>query len=224
MNASDLFSAADRERIARAIADAEARTSGEIVPVVAAASGRYDRAEDLFGVLVALAAVTTLWLAGVASPPPDESWGGGGQTARLALVLITVAAGFIAGSALAARFPALRLPFIPSGEMRAEVERSAEAAFHRFRLRETAGATGILIYVSLYERRVRVLGDAAIGAKLGAADWRHLCDAVTETLAGGEAAEALVRGIALAGELLARHFPRESRDRNELVNELIVIG
>ena len=49
VSASSLFTDSDRERVNNSVRAAEARTSAEIVPVVATASGRYDRAEDLIG-------------------------------------------------------------------------------------------------------------------------------------------------------------------------------
>jgi putative membrane protein len=224
MKPRELFSGPDRERIAKAIADAESKTSGEIVPVVAGASGRYDRAEDIVGVLFALALLTAGWLGLQVANPPAGPWSSGStHPVGLGLVWALLVGGFILGAAIASRVTVLRLPFIPAAEMREEVERSAQAAFHRYRLRETAGATGILIYVSLDEHQVRVLGDSAIAAKLGDADWQAICNAVTYGMKRGQATDGLLRGIELAGELLARHFPRESGDRDELVNELILI-
>lgn len=220
MKASQLFTARDRERIAEAIAAAEARTSGEIIPVAAGESGRYDRAEDVFGVLTALAVLATGWtLSGMRSG--SEDWvSAGTPPPGLFGVALLVIVGFAAGASLASFVPVLRLPFILRQEMDEEVDRSAAEAFHRFRLRETAGATGILIYVSLYEHRVRVLGDSAISGKLGEADWQSICSAVTDGMKRGLPAEGLVQAIGRAGDLLARHFPRETSDRNELVNEL----
>lgn len=220
MKASQLFTPRDRERIAEAIAAAESRTSGEIIPVAAGESGRYDRAEDVFGVLTALALLASGWtLSGMQSG--GEDWMSPG-TPPLGLfgVVLLVIVGFAAGAALASFVPVLRLPFILRQEMDEEVDRSAAEAFHRFRLRETAGATGILIYISLYEHRVRVLGDSAISGKIGEADWQAICAGVTDGMKRGMPAEGLVQGITRAGELLARHFPREAADRNELVNEL----
>lgn len=221
MKASALFNPQDRDRIAAAIAKAEENTSGEIVPVVATASGRYDRAEDVFGVLIALLAVAGVWLLFQGTSPAAEGWSAGAEIRLgLPLILVTFVGGFALGVALASRVVALRLPFILKNEMNEEVERAAAECFHRFRLRETAGATGILIYVSLYEHQVRVLGDSAISGKLDAGDWQAICDAVTGGIRQRKAADALVHAIGLSGELLARHFPREADDRNELVNEL----
>ena len=56
--ASRLFNQEERLAITTAVFEAEVETAGEIVPVVATSSGRYDRAEDLFGVAFVLVALT----------------------------------------------------------------------------------------------------------------------------------------------------------------------
>jgi putative membrane protein len=222
--ASQLFSAADRQAVATAVTAAERRTSGEIVPVVATVSGRYDRAEDLFGLVVALGALALAWLWWQDVRPIGGEWAGG-HTLVLGLVpiLLIVLLGFMLGTAAATYVPALRLPFIRRKEMEEEVERSAAAAFQRFRVRTTAGGTGILIYVSLYEHLVRVLGDDAIAAKLSQAEWDSVCHLVIDGLRTGSPAAGLTAAIDRCGELLQPHFPRQADDRDELGNELRLI-
>ena len=55
--ASQIFNDQERKRVDDAVAQAEKRTSAEIVPVVATSSGRYDRAEDIVGLFVGLIVV-----------------------------------------------------------------------------------------------------------------------------------------------------------------------
>ena len=131
--------------------------------------------------------------------------------------------GFVAGAALATRFPVLRLPFIPPREMRLEVERRALETFQRHRVRATAGGTGVLIYVSLYERMVRVVGDDAVARKISQDDWESICALVVDGMKAGRAADGLEQSIRKGGELLARHFPIRPDERNELSNKLILI-
>jgi len=222
IKASQLFSDQDRRRIEAAVGEAERSTSGEIVPVVATVSGRYDRAEDLVGLLLGLAALAVVWgfFQGVSHIPWTES-----HIPRLGLlpVILIVAVGFILGAALATRFPLLRLPLIPRREMREEVERRALEAFQRHRLRATAGGTGVLIYVSLYERMVRVVGEDAIASRLGPQHWAAICDLVVAGMKRGRAVEGLEQGILKTGELLARHFPVQPGDVNELANTLVLV-
>jgi putative membrane protein len=174
---SQLFPEDDRKRIADAIEKAEQKTSAEIVTVVATASGRYDRAEDIVGFLTALLVVTAGWMACPAFHS-ESDWGTGPSIAGLIPVLVSMVAGFVVGSALASRVPALRLPFIPKKELEEEVQRAAQAAFMSSRIRKTAGGTGILLFVSFYEHRVVVLPDDTILEKLPGADWEKLCAAI----------------------------------------------
>ena len=43
---------------------------------------------------------------------------------------------------------------------------------------------------------------------------------MADKLRAGRFTEAVVSGILMAGDLLARHFPRQTDDRNELPNEI----
>jgi putative membrane protein len=220
--ASGLFAASDRERVKSAVAQAESATSGEIVPVVATVSGRYDRAEDLVGLLTALVLLAAAWKPLLAAA--QGGWGGGVDTAiGLGGASLTVVIGFVAGAMAATAFPALRQPFVPRAEMRDEVERRALEQFQRHRVRGTAGGTGVLIYVSLHERMVRVVGDDAIAARITQQDWDAISRAVVDGMAGGKPADGLVEAIRRAGELLAQHFPVQPGDVDELSNELTLI-
>jgi putative membrane protein len=223
--AREFISTEDLMAIRAAITKAERKTSGEIVPVVATASGRYDRAEDIFGVIVAMLALSLSWICFQGIRPIEGNWVSG-HTIILGLgpILLIIAAGFALGSAGATYFPVLRLPFITKKEMREEVERSAAEAFHRFRVSKTAAGTGILIYVSLYERMVRVQGDETISSKMVPNDWDEVLITVIDGLKTTRPAQGITQGILKSGELLSRHFPIQPDDINEISNELHIIG
>lgn len=219
--ASEFFSSEEKRRIEAAVREAEEHTAGEIVPVVATASGRYDRGEDLFGLVCAVAALAAVWLCRQGIEVTRTEWAVKYDVALgLPLILVLVVAAFLLGAVVATYVPILRLPFISRGEMEEEVERSAAAAFQRLRIRHTAAGTGVLIYVSLYERMVRVLGDEAIGEKVTQAEWKAVCDLAIEGLRDDRGAEGLANAIRRAGELLSRNFPKQPGDRDELVDEL----
>lgn len=222
--ASNYFSDENKKIIEDAIARAESKTSGEIVPVVASVSGRYDRSEDIFGVLFSLILLTTAWLTTQEITPIAGQWESEVKTViTLPWALAIIFLGFIVGAILASFFPVLRLIFISKKEMREEVGRKALEAFHQFRIRGTQGATGVLIYVSLYEHNVRVLGDEAISEKLKQQDWDDVCNLVVEGMKSKQPAEKLVEAIEICGQLLAEHFPIEEDDQNELPNKLQLI-
>ncbi|MCK5189418.1 MAG: hypothetical protein KAR12_05130 [Methylococcales bacterium] len=222
--ASNYFSDENKKIIEDAIARAESNTSGEIVPVVASVSGRYDRSEDIFGVLFSLILLTIAWLYTQEITPIAGQWESEVKTViTLPWALAIIFLGFIVGAILASFFPVLRLIFISKKEMREEVGRKALEAFHQFRIRGTQGATGVLIYVSLYEHNVRVLGDEAISEKLKQQDWDDVCNLVVEGMKSKQPAEKLVEAIEICGQLLAEHFPIEEDDQNELPNKLQLI-
>jgi len=223
--ASEHFSEEDLKLISEAVKKAESKTSGEIVPVVATVSGRYDRAEDFFGLVIAVAALSLAWLIFQDVTPAKGGWSSGLAVINLSLpaVLVIIALGFALGSATATLFPFLRLPFIRKQEMREEVERAALEAFQRFRVRATAGSTGILIYVSLYERMVRVIGDDAISTKLSRETWGEVCQIMVAGMKKNNPAEGFVNAIEKCGDLLAESFPIKPGDNNEISNELRII-
>lgn len=224
-SANHLFNPAEKEKINQAVASAEKLTSGEIVPVVATASGRYDRAEDLGGFLLALAALAVTWTLEQRIVPVAGDWAQGQRlTLALPWIMLILIAGFVVGVALTSRVGWLRRLLTPESEMREEVERAAWHAFGSFRVRRTAAGTGILLYVSLFERRVCVLGDDAIAGRLEQKDWNEVRDIVLKGLGNGQAADAMCEAVARCGELLGRHFPYRPGDVNEIGDELRIVN
>ena len=224
MVASQLFGNADRAAVHEAVIQAEKRTAGEIVPVVATASDDYERAEDTFGLWTALLLLTGAWLLFQGVGRSDEDWSAG-WSLRLGLLptLAIVTGGWILGILAARRIPAFKRAAATRGAMEARVVEAAEDAFRAFHVRGTKAATGIVIYVSLFERIVCVRGDAAISEKVGEDAWREICDGLTRALGDGRARDGLVEAIRRSGELLEKHFPARPGDVDELTNDLRII-
>ena len=68
-----------------------------------------------------------------------------------------------------------------------------------------------------------VVGDDAIAARLSQQDWEAVCNLVVQGMKNGRAAEGLQQAIAKSGALLARHFPIQPDDVDELANQLVLI-
>lgn len=220
--ASSLFSADDKQVVEAAIAAAEKMTAGEIVPVVVTVSGRYDRAEDLFGLMFALIALSVAWFFFQDTTQADWSEAQT-QVLGLAATVGIIIVGFVIGAALATHFPVLRLPFIARTEMIEEVERRALETFQRERVRDTSSGTGLLIYVSVYEHVVKVIGDDGITAQLSNESMENICALVVDGLKRGKPADGLSQAVKKTGELLAPHLPPALDDANEIANQLILI-
>lgn len=223
VKASHLFTDADRQAVETAVTEAEAQTTGEIVPVVATQSGRYDRGEDTFGLVLGVVAVSTVWLLFQDVTPKGDEWGSYTLAVGLGVVLATFVTACVVGAALATRFPALALPFVSRRQRQDAVAQAGQAAFFECGVRGTEASTGILIYVSLLEHTVCVLGDEAIGEKLDQSQWDEIRQLITEGLGRGRAADGLCAGIRRCGELLTEHFPLVGDHVNELGNGLYLI-
>jgi len=224
MVASKLFTVEDRAAVSAAVAEAEKRTAGEIVPVVATVSGRYERAEDTFGIWIAVVAVTVAWLCFQGLKPAAGDWETGQEISLQLIPLLVIFVGaWIAGAALAARFPSLKRLTVNRGTRREAVEEAAERAFDGLHVRRTKAATGIVLYVSLFERMVTVQADRAIAGKVDPSEWKAVCDGLVRAMREGRRREGFVEAIRKCGDLLATHFPVQPGDVNELSNELRVI-
>ena len=217
------FTTEELDAVSKAVSEAEQRTSGEIVPVLAGRSGNYERAGLLGGLAGAMGAVTAGWLA-LQRVVPSDDWAGGFEPVLgLPWVLVLIVGGFALGLGGVYVCTPLQRLLVGRGAMRARVTAAAADAFDRFHVKGTKAKTGVIIYVSLYERMVVVLGDESIAEKVDDAAWRGAVDAVLGGIRAGRPAEGMRAGIAAVGSMLSAHFPREAGDVDELSNELRVI-
>lgn len=97
------------------------------------------------------------------------------------------------------------------------VRHTAEAAFTRMKMDQTAQRNGVLIFVVPSRRTFVVLGDEGIHAKVGQEFWDGVAAAISARFKDGDFTGGLVHGIREIGRQLAEHFPSlGDRDRNEL--------
>jgi uncharacterized membrane protein len=82
---------------------------------------------------------------------------------------------------------------------------------------------GVLIYVLLAERRVEIVADRGIDAKVEAAEWRAICDDMDRHFHEDRFEEGALAGVRAASALLERHFPAGGVERNELGDRPIVM-
>ena len=99
----------------------------------------------------------------------------------------------------------------------------AASAFAALNVWDTADNNGILIYLLLADRRIEILADRGLDGRVSDEQWRGVCLLMEERLRAGDAEDAVVQGVAAAGDLLAAHFPcvddrriDGGQDRNEL--------
>jgi len=221
---SHIFDDHRRLHVNRAVAAAESKTAAEIVPVVARASGRYDRAEDLFAASFAAVIFTIAWILFQREDPAAGGWDGLPLTLQLPVLLGILIIAFIAGAILATFVPILRRPFHTRREMKDNVGRAATMAAFDQRVHHAPGDAGVLIYISLYEKLAVIIADDRALSALGGRD--GLDAAATSLIARLKAAhpsDALSETIISLGDSLAKELPREEDDQNEMPDALVMI-
>jgi putative membrane protein len=189
MKANKIFTPDKEKQVEEAIGRAESKTSGEIVPMVVDQSDSYLHVDFLGALIVQFASfLAAVWLL----PACD-------YLLLLAVQVAGLVVGFFAFRHVA---PLKRICLSPKvGEE--EVFERALRAFRELELSRTAERTGILILVSLLERRVQVLADSGINARVKPGTWNLVVDVVL----AGIFARASVRPSTSA----ARSSPGNSR-------------
>jgi len=210
-----LFTDAERERIRQAVQEAERVTKGEIVPMIVPASALYREASYRTGLMFALLALALLLTIEIYWLP----WGW--HAGNAGWLLLAVVASYGLGQWIG-RVPAVIRLVTSRERMAHKVTLRAEQAFYKHGLHNTKGRTGILILVSLLERRVQVLADKGINDHVPAGTWDGLVNGIVEGIRTGQATEAICAAIAKSGALLAQVSPAGSGDNpNELPDMLI---
>ncbi len=206
-SATDFFSAEEKQKIETAVKAAEAKTSGEIVPMVVDASYEYPRAELIGAGCLAMAVGLLI------------SWAFGSESIWWFLPAFIVC--FFIFQQLIRNLPGLRRKLIHPDELTEEVREKALVSFVEQGLHETRDKTGILILISLFEHRVQVLADSGINAKVPEHTWEEIVEIVTTGLKSNDASAAVCKAVERCGELLQEHFPIKDDDTNELPNLII---
>ncbi len=202
-------------RIENAVARAEAGTCGQIATHIAWQSDSYPEAPWKGAALGAAAACLGLFLADWSHP----LW------QSLSRLLAAVLGGCALGAMTGGFVPALRRLLTGSHRLAAMAHRRAEEVFLHHELFKTERRTGILIFVSLFERRAVVVADSGINAKVDPEDWDRAVSRVIESAQGAKLVEGIVQSLTHCHELLLKAgFTAEAGQRNELSDKPLFDG
>jgi putative membrane protein len=216
---------ADHRIVSEAVKKAEAHTDGEIVTIVARQSDAY---HDV-GLHWAIACAFLVIAAAAIWPDHYERiymWLLGGWWHELPQRLfLTMLLGHVIATFLAVRYilaiPALRMAFTPRATRSRRVHRRAIALFRAAAEARTLRRTGILIYLSLGERRAEIVADSAISAEVDPAIWGDAMAAMLAEVREGRIGEGMARAVEQVGVVLAEHVPRIETNPNELPDRVI---
>lgn len=99
----------------------------------------------------------------------------------------------------------------------------AAGLFSTLRVGDTEENSGILIYVQLVDRKVEILADRGIAARVAQTEWDAICRAMEASFRRGDWRPGALQAVARAGELLASHFPAGGNNPNELPDQPLML-
>ena len=108
----------------------------------------------------------------------------------------------------------MKLAFLGHKRIAEAVRERAVYSFFQKGVHKTEEETGILIFISLLERKVWILGDRGIHGKIASDLWRSLAGELVDGIKGDRPLDALCTVIEKCGVELARHFPKGDDGRN----------
>lgn len=115
-----------------------------------------------------------------------------------------------------------------SGEIRVHIDNfcktdpllKAKNLFSHFKMNETELRNGVIIYISIEDKKIAIFGDKGINEKVEAGFWDSTLQKIISYFSNGEIVNGIVSGLQEASIKLKEHFPKSDNDKNELPDEI----
>ena len=197
------FDDAASATLTQCVSEIEKATDVELVLIVRGRSGDYRHADYLFGAILSFLGLLFLLF----SPFEFHHY----------WVAVDVALLFVIGAYLSSRSNAIRrrLTTTKSRETAARVQ--AAAMFYEAGIANTNAEMGLLVFLSLFERRLELIADRGVLRGVPALEWNQIMFELHE-LGRNPEPETLQSGLAKLGVLLAQHLPATGENPNELAD------
>lgn len=206
-----MISQEELNQIKNAVIAAEKKTSGEIVPIIVRRSSTIGHVP-----LVIICLFSALYFA-FDIPYWQREYVGDHWLWYIVDALIIFGVTLIFS-----RIQWVQRNLVSQGDREEQVQMRAELEFYESNIKNTKSSTGILLFVSLLERRAVVLADSAINEKVKKETWTEVCETLVAGLRAGSMAKGFCGAIDKSQAILSSHFPIQPDDTNELSDSLIV--
>ncbi|MFP5520621.1 MAG: TPM domain-containing protein [Bdellovibrionia bacterium] len=205
------LTAVEVQALTEVVARSETTTRGEIVPVIVKSSSAVRHVPWILALFM-------MWILSLTnSPVLDFLYQGWYSLLWFPIFLVFLGLGFVLN-----HFSWVQRLFTPNADEIAAVNRRAHLEFYLNKINHTQEAVGILIFLSLMERRVVILADKGISQVLPEDTWQKLADELIAAIKAGRAFEGLKVCIESCGTLLSQHLPARAENSNELCNQLVI--
>lgn len=203
----NFFSESEKQQISILVKKTERETSGEIAVMVVDGSDSYREAEILGALMlsafIALVVAVLLHHVTIWSYIP-------------AVIIFWFPALYLVRG-----FPRFKLALAGKKRLEESVRERAIRAFFEKGLYRTRGETGVLVFISILEHKVWILGDRGINQRIAPQFWQTLAVELAGRIRDKRAFDGLCTVIEKLGDVLKEHFPKDADDTNELSDEVI---
>jgi putative membrane protein len=211
------FTESDFTRIKNAVKVAEDKISGEIVPVIVERSGAYAIARFKSAIAFGLAGFLLLVILDryVISDVSLTLYYD--PMFMFCAVLLAGVVGYL----IPLFSPALTRFFVTQSMLDECTRQRAENAFLEEEVFNTRHRTGIMIFVSFFEREVIIMADRGISKVVEQKEWDKMVGELIQSIKQDKIVEGIEAGISRCGEiLLEKGFTKTDDDINELRDDL----
>ena len=211
-----LLTSDEKKRIGDAVAAAEVNTGGEIVTAVIPESDDYAFRELLFGIGAGILAfiILALFIGPFNGLLDRLFWTESTTLLPLAMGTISLLTGAVFYFLF--QFPALDRFIVGRRTMAEAVKNRALRHFVESAAYDTVDRTGVLLFISVLERRVELIADKGINTKVGPDTWYRIVSSLVRGIGEKRTADAIVIAVGEIGMVLAEHVPPRPDDENEL--------
>ena len=213
MSLQKRFTTQDLDRIKAAVHKAESNISGEIVPVFVEKSGFYSvanyRAAGVAGALVFMLVILfDRYMPTFAIYDP-------------LLIFLLIVMFSLIGALISNYVDFVKRIFIPQQHFDRATRQRAETAFLQEEVFNTRHRTGIMIFISFFEREVMVIADRGISKVVEQKEWDKMVQGIIQNIRMGKVVDGIEVAILRCGEiLLEKGFLKTADDVNELKDDL----
>jgi len=206
-------------KIEEKIRDVEKTTSGEIVVAVTPASSRYlDIGISVSAFLSVFSAyICARFIPGSINEFITSLYSNYLPEVMLSFFLIF----FFVFNLLFFLFPSLKFLFLSNGRKEAEIHKKAEQIFYQNHLDRTLDKTGILILLSLLEKKIYILADEGIISKIGIDGLKKYAKTAAISIKKKNAENGILETIESFEKILKEEFPPKKNNPNELSDRVI---
>lgn len=204
-----MISNKDKAIIKKLIKDAEKKSDSEMVPMIVLRSDNYPAAHFRAAIIVSFLFSLGLYFSPLSIINP------------IYFLWIQIP-GLLLGYYLA-NIPAITRLLITKQEIENEVTQRAIEAFFEHNLHTAQQHNGVLIFISLLEKKIKIITDIGVKKKIDQKIWDEIIFDFLEKVKKEELVEALKNTISATSHILENYFPASGKQKkNEISDDLII--